>query len=168
MQAVLTEQQESYREQDPVKIARTFRQSSVVYAGDSKQRMPNPDFHPPICQTESGAYVTEDGRQLDPQEVPEYILELGMPPELTPERAKKQVNMREAMLQAGVPDTDPQGQLTQALLQNKNLQAENKKLAGVVDSLTSRLDALEKSIPSYETPAKRGPGRPRKTPIIDR
>lgn len=160
----LTEQQETYRERDPIKVARTFTQSKMIYQGDSKQRMENPDYHPVICQMEDGTYRTPAGATLDPDEVPEYVLDQGPPPDLTPERAKKKLDMRQAMLDAGVPDTDPTAGMHRIGQQNQQLAAENANLKATIDKLATRLDALESApAPSpAPAPAKRGPGRPRK------
>lgn len=157
----LTEKQETYRKTDPVKIARTFRQSTVIkLAAGAHQE--NPDYHPPIFQTEDGRYLTGAGLELDPDQVPEYILSMGPPPELTPESEKKQLDMRQAMLEAGVPDTDPNTQLQRAVEANQKLHQENESLKASQAKILDRLAALESAPAPAPVPVKRGPGRPRK------
>lgn len=80
---MFNQQQEELRKSDTVKIARQWDCSPYVYGADSKQRIPNPDYHPPICQREDGKFCDMEGRLLPLAKVPEYIRAQGKAPEPT-------------------------------------------------------------------------------------
>lgn len=105
---MFTEQETKLRKPDSVKIARQFAQSSFIYGADSKQRTPNPDAHPVICQREDGSYCDVEGRSIPRDRVPQYILDQGKPPKHTP-RLGGEVSLSEAMQDAMTP-ADPRDQ----------------------------------------------------------
>lgn len=86
-------------EDDP--IVRSWGSCSVIYDGDSRQKRPNPDYHPEICQTRSGKFVDVMGRPLPLDRVPEYIRNEGAPPPDTHPR-RVEMELKDAMHQAGV------------------------------------------------------------------
>lgn len=92
-----TSQQIELRESDPIKIVRTWASSPFVYGADSKQRVPNPDAHPLICQREDGTYCDVEGRPLAASQVPEYIRDEGRPPKETIVEGQT-ISLKDAML----------------------------------------------------------------------
>jgi len=97
---MFTEQQETLRAHDGIKIARTFTQSAFIYKGDSKQREDNPAYHPPICQREDGKFCDVEGRLLPLSEVPSYIKDAGNPPKAAAPLSQRKMSLAEAMQEA--------------------------------------------------------------------
>jgi hypothetical protein len=102
---VFTQQETDLRKPDSVKIARQFAASPFVYGADSKQRTPNPESHPVICQREDGSYCDVEGRSIPRERVPQYILDQGKPPRHT-SRLGGEVTLADAMKDAMTP-ADP-------------------------------------------------------------
>lgn len=140
------------RKLDDVKIARMFVCSSFVYGADSRQREKNPDFHPPIGQTEQGVYMTADGSQIEEADVPQYILDCGPPPPVTPMGEREDLMLEDYMRDSfgvkggGTVYQQPNGTFTADLQGRIRLK--------VVDQR-----AEVKPVPAA---IKRGRGRPRK------
>lgn len=103
---MFTEQQEKLREKDEVKIVRQWCASSFAYGADSKQRTPNPDAHPTICQREDGKYCDVEGRLIPVAKVPKYIIEQGKPPRHPKARGPITMDLADAMTDAMTP-ADP-------------------------------------------------------------
>ena len=92
--------QEKLRESDPIKIVRGWVTSAFV-GEDSRSRTRNPDYHPPVYQTEAGKFVDMEGRPLPASKVPSYIREEGKTVlELTPEAPQRELTMAEAVREA--------------------------------------------------------------------
>lgn len=101
-----TEFQQKLRERDDLKVVRQWVSSPVIYDPlDSRSRTRNPDYHPPVYQTEAGAYVNGQGDRIPKSKIPAYILEEGMPPEGVPTMGAKQVSLADAMRDAMTPVT---------------------------------------------------------------
>lgn len=98
----MNQQQIELRKNDPVKIARSWVCSPFIYGADSKQRVPNPDAHPTICQREDGKFCDVEGRVIPDAKVPDYIREQGKPPKAT-EVVGGTVNLADAMKSALTP-----------------------------------------------------------------
>lgn len=93
--------QEKLRESDPSKVVRTWTSSPVIYGGDSRQRTPNPAYHPMICQNEQGKFVDEDGHSLPLARVPAYIREEAkLPFAATAAPTRREVTLSDAMEEA--------------------------------------------------------------------
>ena len=105
-----TDLQSKLREKDDVRIVRQWVESPVIYDPlDSRIRTRNPNYHPPIFQTETGVYVDGNGNRLPKNKVPAHILEEGTPPDGTPVMGSKRVSLAEAMIDAQTPaDVKPQ------------------------------------------------------------
>lgn len=99
-------QQRKLRKTDEVKVARQFTTSPFIYGADSKQRQPNPDFHPPICQREDGKFVDPEGRLLPDSKVPDYVRAQGRPPKAAEPFEPSEVDLAEAMTESARP-ADP-------------------------------------------------------------
>jgi len=93
---------------DEVRIVRQWAQSTYIYGADSKQRVPNPDAHPLICQREDGRYCDVEGRIIARSAVPAYIREEGRPLERT-EPVGGTISLADAMKDAITP-ADPRDQ----------------------------------------------------------
>lgn len=98
----------------PIHVVRTWVSSPVVYGYDSRfDRKPNPDHHEPIALTSDGEFVVPTGetyRRIEKKDVPAYILEQAKGTNLDttyypPQH--RELSMTDAMLGAGVQDTDP-------------------------------------------------------------
>lgn len=99
-------QQEKLRESDPVKIVLSWSSSPFIYGADSKQRTPNPDYHPVICLTEKGKFVDVEGRPITLAKVPAYIREQAKPPKEATPPSPREVSLAEEMTSAQTP-ADP-------------------------------------------------------------
>lgn len=106
---MFNKQESELRKNDRVKIARQFAASQFVYGGDSKQRTPNPEAHPVICQREDGSYCDVEGRSIPTDQVPAYIRAQGKPPKHT-SIVGGEVSLAEAMQDAMTP-ADPRDQV---------------------------------------------------------
>lgn len=101
-------QQEKLRETDDVKVVRVFTQGPFIYGSDSRDRKPNPEYHPPIGLTEGGRFVDVDGRPYPASKLPDYLKEKGAkvpPPEAVPP-APREVKLAEVM-QDAMTSADP-------------------------------------------------------------
>lgn len=142
------------RKLDDTKIARVFTCSPFIYGADSRQRERNPEYHPLIAQTEEGAYVTVDGDSIEEDTIPQYILEQGPPPAVTPMGEREDLTMTDYMKESfGLTANStiyqqPNGTFTADLQGRIRL----KVVGHVTDS----------SKPGIKPGSKRGPGRPRK------
>jgi hypothetical protein len=96
---------------EPVHVVRRWESSPVVYGFDSRfDRKENPDYHPAVSLTSKGTFVNDAGRPLDPKEVPDYIKAAAKGTNLDVEYhppKKRSLSMADAMLGAGVQDTEP-------------------------------------------------------------
>lgn len=102
---MFTPQQEALRAEDGTKIVRQWAASSFIYGSDSKQRVPNPEAHPVICQREDGKFCDVEGRLIPDAKVPSYIKEDGKPPKAT-QITGGEVSLATAMQDALTP-ADP-------------------------------------------------------------
>lgn len=95
----------------PVHIVQRWTSSPVVYGlRGSAEPSENPDYHAPIALTSRGTFVTDAGSPIDPKDVPAYIREVAKKADLNIEYrrpAHRELTMTDAMLGAGVQDTDP-------------------------------------------------------------
>jgi len=101
-------QQEKLRENDPVKVVLSWSSSPFIYTGvDSRtQKVPNPDYHPVICLTETGKFVDCDGRPIPLTRVPAYLREAAKPPKAAAPPTPREMNLAEAMQESETP-ADP-------------------------------------------------------------
>lgn len=102
----------SAKKEDVGQVVRRWESSPILYGYDSRfDRKPNPDYHPPIRLTHLGKFIDDAGKVLDPaKEVPAYVREQAKGTSLDIEfrpRSTRQLSMRDAMLGAGVENTDP-------------------------------------------------------------
>lgn len=99
-----------FKKKAPLHVVRQWTSSQVIYGYDSRERQPNPDYHPTIGLTSTGKFVDEAGRELDPKTIPARILAAAKTTNLDTEYRppkRQEVNLDRAMLDAGVPETDP-------------------------------------------------------------
>jgi hypothetical protein len=102
---VFNQQQTELRKTDPTKIVRQWSASPFIYGADSKQRTPNPDAHPAICQREDGKFCDVEGRLIPDSKVPDHIRSEGKPPKATTVEGGE-VSLSDAMTDALTP-ADP-------------------------------------------------------------
>jgi hypothetical protein len=98
------------KQPEQVHVVREWESSPIIYGWDSRERQENPAYHPPIRLTNKGLFVDEQGRQLDIKTVPAYIIAEAKKTDLNIEYVPpkpRSLSMAEAMLGAGVQDTDP-------------------------------------------------------------
>lgn len=92
-------------------VVRRWESSPVLYGFDSRfDRKENPDYHRPVSLTHLGKFVDDAGREIDPKDVPEVVRDAAKGTNLDVEyhpRKQRALSMRDAMLGAGVEDTDP-------------------------------------------------------------
>lgn len=94
----------------PVHVVRQWSSSPVLYGVNSADQRPNPDFHPIIGLTHKGTFVDEAGKTLDLSKVPDYIKREAKGTDLRIEArpiVQRELSMADAMLDAGVEDSDP-------------------------------------------------------------
>jgi len=92
-----------------VHVVRQWASSPVIYGANSSDQRTNPDFHPIIGLTNKGAFVDESGRPLPLERVPDYVRREAKGTNLDIEYrpVRREVSMADAMLDAGVTDTEP-------------------------------------------------------------
>jgi len=95
-------------------VVRQWASSPVIYgplrSKSNEDIHDNPDHHPTIGLTSRGEFVDLAGRKLDPKSVPDYIKadakRSNLDIEYHPPK-RHEVGLDDAMLGAGVPDTEP-------------------------------------------------------------
>jgi len=93
-------------------VVRRWESSPVLYGFDSRfDRKENPDHFPAVSLTHLGQFVNDAGAVLDPKDVPARVLAEAKGTNLDIEYhppKHRELSMRDAMLGAGVQDTDPE------------------------------------------------------------
>lgn len=99
------------KKSETVHVVARWESSPIVYGWDSRERKENPEYHAPIRLTSKGVFLNDADKVLDPKkEVPAYILAAAKTCSLDTEYhapKNRELSMRDAMLGAGVPDSDP-------------------------------------------------------------
>jgi len=91
-------------------IVRRWESCPIIYGLDSRDRRENPDYHASIALTSDGRFVADNGTEIDPKMIPPHILEAAKTTDLNiiyREPTRRTLGMDQAMLAAGVPDTEP-------------------------------------------------------------
>lgn len=91
--------------EDPNEIVRQWTSCPFIYE-DSRKRVPNPDYHYPVCQNRAGKFVDIEGRPIPLNKVPEYIrLEGKSRLAATPEPERRELTLADAMQEAEASNT---------------------------------------------------------------
>lgn len=92
-------------------IVRRWESSPILYGFDSRfDRKENPAYHPPILLTHLGTFVDEAHKPIADKDVPDYVRADAKGANLDVEYhppTRRNMTMTDAMLGAGVQDTDP-------------------------------------------------------------
>lgn len=96
----LAQVQEKLRERDLIKVARSWTSSSVLRNYEGRVVATNPEYHPPIYQTEDGRFVDAENRTLEKSKIPAYILgEANTPIQAAVATAPREMTLAEAMIE---------------------------------------------------------------------